>query len=119
VKLYGVYQADGGLVGELTYMVGKLMGTRHCALCDITHGALTEKKEFQDCKNQLPIPIHNLHLNEQPAALKKFTKNHTPCVVLENDGNFIMAMTAAELEACKGQVVIFQDKITQFLQRQA
>ena len=117
MKLYGIYQADGGLVGELTYVAGKLMGTRHCALCDFTHGMLTEKKEFQTCKNQLPVPIQNLHLNEQPAALKEFTLNHTPCVVLEKSNGFIRAMTAAELEACKGQVAMFQDKITQFLQR--
>ncbi len=118
MKLYGVYHADGGLLGELTYVAGKLLGIRHCALCDITHGAFTEKKGFQSCKNQLPIPIQNLHLNEQPTPLKDFTLNNTPCVVLENDIGFIMAMTAAELEECKGRVTVFQEKLMRFLQRQ-
>ena len=36
-ELVGVYDADGGLPGELAYLWGKLRGTRHCGLCDITH----------------------------------------------------------------------------------
>ena len=36
-KAYGVYHADGGIIGELAYVWGKIRGTAHCALCDITH----------------------------------------------------------------------------------
>ena len=34
-KLYGIYHADGGLVGELAYIFGKYTGNVHCSLCDI------------------------------------------------------------------------------------
>ena len=32
----GVYDADGGLLGELAYLTGRILGIAHCALCDIT-----------------------------------------------------------------------------------
>ena len=41
--IWGVYHADGGIVGELRYVFGKLRGTAHCALCDITHSYVSEK----------------------------------------------------------------------------
>ena len=37
VGLVAVYHADGGVRGELSYVLGRLLGTAHCALCDITH----------------------------------------------------------------------------------
>ena len=43
IELVGVYHADGSLLGELRYIWGKLRGTAHCTLCDITHGRLSEK----------------------------------------------------------------------------
>ena len=36
--LVGIFDADGGLRGELRYVIDKLAGRGHCALCDITHG---------------------------------------------------------------------------------
>lgn len=44
VELVGVYDADGGLLGEAAYVVGRLCGTRHCALCDITHSAVRRRR---------------------------------------------------------------------------
>ena len=46
-KLYGIYHADGGLVGELAYIFGKYTGNIHCSLCDITHNKITMKKEWK------------------------------------------------------------------------
>src|SRR6478609_4856955 len=42
-RLVGVYDADGGLLGEAAYAWGKARGTRHCALCDITHSPWRRK----------------------------------------------------------------------------
>ena len=39
-ELVGVYHADGGLLGELRYAYGKVRGTAHCSLCDITHATV-------------------------------------------------------------------------------
>ena len=66
---------------------------------------------------QLPVPMRDLHLNEQPAALKIFTSKQTPCVVLEKESLFTMAMTANELEDCQGNVALFHEKISAFLKK--
>jgi len=44
--LIGVYDADGGLLGEAAYVWGKVRRTRHCALCDITHGRVQRRPEW-------------------------------------------------------------------------
>ena len=45
VELVGVYAADGGLVGEVAYVVGHLLGRTECALCDVTHETLRRKPD--------------------------------------------------------------------------
>ena len=64
---FGIYNANGGLLGELAYVFGKLRGPRivHCA---ITHSGIREKAAFKDCKSELHFPLHTPHINEQSAA---------------------------------------------------
>lgn len=50
----GVYDADGGLLGELAYLTGRILGIAHCALCEITHGPAGEKPAFQGTRQSLP-----------------------------------------------------------------
>ena len=63
-ELVGVYDADGGLLGEAAYVWGKVRGTRHCGLCDITHSAVRRKAEWDRMAASLPVPVRLLHLNE-------------------------------------------------------
>ena len=58
--IWGVYHADGGIVGELRYVFGKIRGTAHCALCDITHSYVSEKKTMKECRSNSPVPFHLL-----------------------------------------------------------
>lgn len=87
VELVGVYHAEGTVLGELKYAVGKLFGIAHCSLCDITHTAKGEKPGFASCRcaqcprtpphhrssspcsKALPLPFRTVHLNDQPAGL--------------------------------------------------
>ncbi len=110
--LWGVYHANGGLAGELAYIVGKLRGTAHCALCDITHGALRKKAAFEALECRTPVPLRLVHLNEQPEGLDDLTRGCTPCLVAEVAGDaaprWRMVLTAEELEACQGSVEAFE-----------
>ncbi|HIE76594.1 MAG TPA: hypothetical protein EYP93_10505, partial [Gammaproteobacteria bacterium] len=36
--LYGIYNADAGLLGEMDCLDSKVLGRKRCALCDLTHG---------------------------------------------------------------------------------
>jgi len=44
--LYGIYNAEGTLLGELKYLFMKLSGRGSCALCDITHTFAWKKPSF-------------------------------------------------------------------------
>jgi hypothetical protein len=107
IRLIGVYHADGGPRGELAYLLGKLRGTAHCALCDITHGvvAVTGKRAWKRlCADR---PIEAVHLNERDERLRAFTDGRTPCVVAEVEGELRLLLGPTELEACGGDVAAF------------
>ena len=70
-RLVGVYDADGGLLGEAAYVWGKIRGTRHCSLCDITHGRVRRKPEWDQMVADLGIPLDLVHLNELPTDVRQ------------------------------------------------
>ena len=45
-RLVGVYNADGGIVGELKYFFGHLIGISKCELCDVTHSPIRRRASF-------------------------------------------------------------------------
>jgi len=108
-KWTGIYQAEGSLMGEVRYVVGRMLGTAHCALCDITHGSVREKKGFVACREALPVPFKNVHLDERTEALTAFTEGKTPCVVAHTDEGLRLVIDAAMLEGCAGSVTSFRE----------
>ena len=99
-RLVGVYDADGTIRGELAYFVGARLGRRHCALCDITHGAVRERDEWRTCRAALPIPFETVHRNDQPAAVRALLSGVYPAVVAETDDDWVLLLGPDELEAC-------------------
>ncbi len=107
--IWGVFQANGGLFGEISYIVGKITGRSHCSLCDITHGRTSEKAAMVACREASEAPLLLVHLNEQSEALAAFTSGLTPCVVAESASNgFAMLLDADALEECAGEVDRFE-----------
>ena len=115
--IWGVYHADGGIVGELRYVFGKIRGTAHCALCDITHSYVSEKKTMKECRSNSPVPFHLVHLNEQSEGLQSITEGMTPCVVAETDEDFHIILFSDELEECNKKVELFQEKLDAALEK--
>ena len=103
-RLIGVYDADGGLLGELAYLTGRLLGVTHCALCEITHGRSGEKPAFRATRGSLGVPLETIHRNAQPARLRGVTQGRMPCVVVETADGYELLLGRADLEACKGDV---------------
>ena len=108
-KAYGVYHADGGIIGELSYVWGKIKGTAHCALCDITHRGVSTKKEWKNMISDLDFEIELLHLNDQPPELEEITLGKTPCIVVERDGAMEIIVDAIQLEGCGKSVDSFRN----------
>ena len=110
-RAYGIYHADGGILGELSYVWGKIRGTAHCALCDITHKRVSMKKEWREMSDNLDFDIELLHLNEQFPELEKITLGRTPCVVVSYGENLEIIVDADDLEECEKSVNSFRETL--------
>lgn len=113
VKLIGVYNADGGVIGELKYFFGHLVGVAKCELCDITHSPIRRKAAFDrltaDLKAQYGLDFALKHLNERTEAETKASLAKEPCVLLEYpDGTLGMFLDRQELRVVGGDVAKFE-----------
>jgi hypothetical protein len=111
--LVGVYHADGGPLGEAKYVIGKLLGTAHCALCDITHSPVRRKPDWDRMVAGLGVPVELLHLNEMPPDVAAATARVGSPVVLArlSDGTVEPILRADELEVLGGSVEAFADAL--------
>jgi hypothetical protein len=113
VSYTGIYNADGGLVGEARYVIGHLFGTAECALCDITHSPVRRKREWDRMVQRLGISVRLLHRNELDASLTGVVQHLTLPVVLAHraDGTVEVALTAERLSAMDGSVDAFESAL--------
>jgi len=110
-RLVGVYDADGTVFGELAYVVGHVLGRRSCALCDITHGRVRRRPEFDQAAADLGVPFDLLHRNERTDELVALTDAALPCVVAEGDGERIVLLDRDALAACGSDPVALVEAI--------
>ena len=106
-SLIGVYEADGGVVGELRYVVGHLLGRAECSLCDITHGRLRRKAEFDALCRRLGVPFDVVHRNERTPEVALAT-DALPCVVAVTSGRHDVVLGPDDLRECAGDVDRFE-----------
>jgi hypothetical protein len=112
-RLIGIYKADGGIIGEVSYLVGHLLGTKECNLCDITHSPLKKKAEFKEFEKRLQVELgigfRLAHMNERSESELAASLDQEPCVLLENaDGSIEFFLDSDELKAASGQVAPFE-----------
>lgn len=116
IAIVGIYKANGGLLGELSYVLGHAVGIRHCELCDITHSPLWKRREFksfeQRMQREFGLSVRLLHMNERSEQESAASAGREPCVLLEySDGTFSMLLDYVELKAVKGKVSSFEKLI--------
>jgi hypothetical protein len=110
--LTGVYHADGGLLGEVRYAVGRLAGRTHCGLCDVTHSGVRRKAAWDAAVAALGIQVRLVHLNERTEAVRAASQGRTPCVLAHHrgqDGTLTVTelLGPAELDGLGGDVEAF------------
>jgi hypothetical protein len=107
--LVGVYDADGGLRGEISYVVGHLLHRRECALCDITH-TWRRKPEWDAMVARLDVPIELRHRNEVDAETLAAAERAGLPVVLGRDasGTWHPVLTRDRLKEADGDVAAFE-----------
>lgn len=106
-RILGVYNADGGFVGELRYIVGHVLGTVSCALCDITHSPIRRKREWDALVAELEIMVDLRHLNELDEREAAAVGDNAPIVLVERDGMLETLLDAPQLDALDGSVSAF------------
>ncbi len=115
--LIGVYNADGGIVGEISYVLGHLIGIRSCSLCDISHSPINKKAAFKELEQHLlsehGIMVRMIHLNERNECETKASEGREPCMLLEYpDQSISMFLDSTDLKALSGSVSSLKKLIT-------
>ena len=103
-RLIGVYHADGGLRGEMTYVIAKVRGRAHCGLCDITHRGFRRRQAWTAMVADLPVPVDLVHLNEREPDVQEVTDGRTPCVLAVTDQGLVVLLDRGDLEPLAGDV---------------
>ena len=112
-RYLGVYDADGGIVGELRYVVGHLLGTAECALCDITHSPVRRKRTWDAMVATLDAPFDLRHRNElTDVELAAIGPMGLPVVAAERgDGTWVRLLDREALDDCGGDVDTFASRL--------
>ncbi|MGA0878144.1 MAG: hypothetical protein ACO3SP_03410 [Ilumatobacteraceae bacterium] len=111
-RVIGVYDAEGTLRGEIAYLLRRTFTGRHCALCDITHGAVKKRSSWEQCSVEFSarhkVDVHLAHLDDAPRPVLEHEDFRAPAVYLERlDGSVEPLMTAEDLEKCETSPEIF------------
>ena len=115
-ELVGVYDADGGLLGEAAYVWGRVRGTRHCGLCDITHATVRRKREWDEMVSTLPVPVRLLHLDELNEGLRAaVAASGAPVVLARAEDAWQEVLSARELDGMEGSVMAFEVAVRRHL----
>lgn len=110
-RLVGVYDADGTIRGELAYLIGRTRGMAHCALCDITHGRLRRRADFDDARRKLAVPLELRHRDEVDETVRAAAGGSYPCIVGVGAAGAWMVMDRDGLEACAGDPATFVEQL--------
>ena len=115
-RILAIYDADLSVIGELAYAVGKLTGTRSCALCDITHGLNPfGKRAWRSyCKDRPDVEW--LHRNEISDEMLAQLPTPLPCVIKQDAHGYLSTLLdTSALMDCEGQVDPFDQRLAQAL----
>lgn len=102
IEVVGVYHANGGVLGEIAYVFGKILGQTECALCDVTHRLVLEKRVIKSWRCSLPYSLSFKHLNELSVEMAEFVSQRSPCVVLKRNSQLSVLIDRDTLVTMNG-----------------
>jgi hypothetical protein len=106
-----VYDADGGVLGELRYALGKLFAKRHCSLCDLTHRGVRHRPEWVQMVSDLGVPFRLLHRNEMDEEVRAATEGRLPAVLARRANRLELLMGPDALDACAADPSAFEQRL--------
>ena len=107
----GIYDADGGVSGELRYAIGKILGQGKCALCDITHGwnPMGSRSWKQACATS-DVELELIHRNEATTQ-QMAAASGLPAILRQHEGLWSEAMAASEIAGYVGNPEAFLERL--------
>ncbi|PIU01107.1 MAG: GTPase [Bdellovibrionales bacterium CG10_big_fil_rev_8_21_14_0_10_45_34] len=102
MKLVCVYAVDGGLWNSVLGVAHKMISpkTYGCTLCSLTHGALSEKKQWKQFREKLGTEMEFLHKDEFTARYRH-VDSLLPAVFLDNSDQLQPLIDCEEIKECK------------------
>ena len=93
----GIYNASGTVLGELAYVLRKVLGRGSCALCDITHGwSPVMRTDFKQACAGRAWAFDLLHTDEASAE-QLAAAGPLPAVVSKTPDGWLHVLGPAEL----------------------
>lgn len=109
-SLVGVYDADGTIIGEISYWLGARIGRAHCSLCDVTHGMFTERASWREWRQSLVVPFELFHRDDMPRDVAAALTD-LPAVVARTGESVVLVLDHQRLETCDGDLRDFIAKL--------
>ena len=95
--LVGIYNADSGVIGELTYLFNKVVRNTRCHLCDLTHDWNPYgRRSWKEACWTSSVVISFVHRNEATDA-QLAAADQLPAIVALDGGEWACVVTASEL----------------------
>jgi hypothetical protein len=110
-KVFLVWNADHGLRADLAYVLKKLRGIEECALCGLTHGRLTESREWKDCKRQFGVPFEGVHRDRLNGEQARAADGDLPCVLAQTPAGLVKLLGSEEIGGCAGDLHRFTQRL--------
>ena len=108
----GIYNADGTILGEISYVAKKLIGRGSCALCDITHGWTGRRRDFDTTCTSAGVEWTLLHRDEASAD-QLTAAGPLPAVIRQNDnGKWELVLGPSDLDECDGDPAALVARLT-------
>ena len=104
VEVVGVYDADGGVLGEIGYAIGHALGRTECSLCSVTHGSLRRKPQWDELVSELEVPVRLVHRNETSSEETGFTLNPVARLLCWKEASLIAICGKISLLAARNVV---------------
>ncbi len=100
--IIGVYNADGSVLGELKFTIGKITGKSDCGLCDLTHGWNPfGKPSWRNACSASSAEIELIHRDEMTSTQIQVAGD-LPAVIVQLGETWRKLMSAEDISSFKG-----------------
>ena len=93
----GIYNADSGIIGNLSYLANKVLRRGNYSPFDLTHGwTPNRRRSWKEACVSTCLEVSLVHLNEATSA-QLAAAELLPAIVAVKDGGWVCRVTTAEL----------------------